>query len=86
MTKRASPLTVRGLDENTKRRLRIRAAVRGHSMEEEVRTILRAAVNSPDGGEADLGSAIHRRFAKYGGVELPISPREPDREPPQFDE
>ena len=34
-------ITVRNLDENLKRHLRIRAAENGRSMEEEVREILR---------------------------------------------
>ncbi|HXF87362.1 MAG TPA: plasmid stabilization protein, partial [Xanthobacteraceae bacterium] len=36
-------LTVRQLDEGTKKRLRLRAAKHGRSVEDEVRSILRAA-------------------------------------------
>jgi len=36
-------ITIRQLDENTKKRLRLRAANHGRSMEDEVRTILRGA-------------------------------------------
>ena len=73
-------LTIRNLDDGLKRRLRVRAAERGRSMEEEVREILREAV-----GEApprDLGRAIHARFAALGGVELALPARGPMREPP----
>ncbi|HSB60115.1 MAG TPA: plasmid stabilization protein, partial [Vicinamibacteria bacterium] len=37
-------ITIRRLDEKTKARLRIRAAQNGRSMEEEARTLLRAAL------------------------------------------
>jgi plasmid stability protein len=83
---KASPITVRGLDEDLKRKLRVRAAANGHSMEEEVRTILRDALGRTDKAQGDLGAAIRKRFAKYGGIDLPPSPRAPDREPPEFGE
>ena len=38
-------ITVRKLEDNVKKKLRIIAAENGHSMEEEVRQILRSAVN-----------------------------------------
>ena len=75
-------ITIRNLDEGVKRRLRVRAAENGRSMEEEARDILRRSV-----GEApppkDLGRAIHARFAALGGVELEL-PRGPMRPPPEF--
>ena len=39
-------ITVRNLDEGLKKRLRIRAAENGHSMEQEVRDILHAALEA----------------------------------------
>ncbi len=77
-------LNIRNLDETTRRRLRLRAAEHGHSMEEEIRTILRAAV-ADDTPATGLGSAIHALFAEQGGVELDLPPRLPGREPPAFD-
>jgi phosphopantothenoylcysteine decarboxylase/phosphopantothenate--cysteine ligase len=41
-------LTVRQLDEGTKKRLRLRAAKHGRSVEDEVRSILRAAAADPE--------------------------------------
>ena len=38
-------ITIRNFDEQTKSRLRQRAAQRGHSMEEEARIILRRALS-----------------------------------------
>ncbi len=40
-------LLVRGLDDDLKRQLRLRAAENGRSMEEEVRQILRQALSVP---------------------------------------
>ena len=39
-------LTLRNLDEGTKAQLRVQAARHGRSMEEEARTILRAAMEA----------------------------------------
>jgi antitoxin FitA len=77
-------LTIRNLDEPLKRSLRMRAASRNRSMEEEARQILRAALLEPAAPELDLGSRIRARFADMGGVELPIPLREPMRDPPDF--
>lgn len=67
-------LTVRGIDEQTKTRLRVRAARHGRSMEAEARAILRDALppEQPSGG---LGSRIHARFAAAGGAELKLPTR-----------
>ena len=77
-------LTIRNLDDAVKRRLRVRAASHGRSMEEEVRDILRAAVGEPPAAR-NLGRAIHARFAAIGGVELELPARGPMRAPPRFD-
>ncbi len=74
-------ITIRNLDEGLKTRLRIRAAARDRSMEEEARQILKAALDQPEPGERDLGSRIRARFAKLGDVQLPIAPREAVPEP-----
>ena len=75
-------LTIRNLDDELKALLRVEAAQHGHSMEEEVRTILRQALTKRIGHKG-LGSSIHQRFAALGGVELePVlrseQPRQPD--------
>ena len=77
-------ITVRNLDEWVKQSLRVRAAANGKSMEQEVRDILRAAVEDERPPSQDLASAIRSRFAPLGGVELEIPPRTAMREPPQF--
>ena len=76
-------ITIRNLGDGLKRRLRVRAAENGRSMEEEARDILRRTV-----GEApppkDLGRAVHARFAAPGGVELELPERGPTRPLPEF--
>jgi plasmid stability protein len=76
-------ITIRNLDDAVKQRLRMRAAEHGRSMEEEARDILRRAVGSTP-APANLGEAIHRRFAALGGAELDLPPRERMPEPPRF--
>lgn len=80
-------LTIRNLDERTKAQLRIQAARHGRSMEEEARTILRAAIEArqPAATAQGLGSRIHAHFAQLGGVELQIPARVSQPVPAQFD-
>jgi len=79
-------LNIRQLDPALKERLRIRAAHHGRSMEAEARAILKEVLmeKQPVTG-ADLATAIRRRFAPLGGVELELPPRQPGREPPRFE-
>jgi len=76
-------ITIRNLDEKTKARLRVRAAQHGRSMEEEARTVLRAALREGSFPRGNLAEAIHARFRRFGGVELRLPGREPIREPPR---
>jgi plasmid stability protein len=75
-------ITIRKLDEKTKARLRVRAAQHGRSMEEEARTLLRAALQNEVTPRTNLADAIRARFRRLGGVELRLPAREPMREPP----
>ena len=69
-------ITIRNLDDDLKRRLRVRAAEHGRSMEAEVRDILRQAVGQPNAPK-NLGQAIQVRFAALGGVDLHLPARTP---------
>jgi len=75
-------ITIRNLEDDIKQRLRVRAAVHGHSMEEEVRDILRRVM-----GEAapprNLAAAIRARLAPSTRVDLELPAREAMREPPR---
>jgi plasmid stability protein len=80
-----SSITIRNLDPTLKDRLRVRAAKHGHSMEAEVRTILRNTLQSPPRRlTRNFYERIHARFAALGGVELELPPREQARKPPRF--
>ena len=66
-------------------RLRLRAAQRGHSMEEEARNILSTALSQPDPPMAtNLADRIRQRFAPVGGVDLKIPRRGWMRKPIDF--
>jgi len=69
-------ITIRNLEETTKRKLKVRAAINGRSMEQEAREILKSALKSVPKKQVNLGEAIHRRFARLGGVDLERLPRE----------
>ncbi len=70
-------LTIRNLDDQLKSLLRIRAARHDHSMEEEVRSILRSALSASEdiGDSAGIGTRIRKRLEGAGGVELRLPPR-----------
>ena len=86
--KKMATLTVRNVDPEIQKRLRVRAAQNGRSMEAELRHILegvfRGEENEP---ELNLAEAIRRRFAPFGGVDdLVPHPRVPVGEPPELKE
>ena len=81
-------LTIRNLDDAVRDRLRRRAVEHGHSMEEEVRQILRQLVKPADTAAISegLGPRIHNHFAQLGGLELELpsrsdTPKAPSLEP-----
>jgi plasmid stability protein len=74
-------ITIRKLAETTKRKLRMRAARHGRSMEHEAREILQSALTRTDEEPEDIGQAIRNIFGPLGGVELDIPPRGPIRDP-----
>ncbi len=81
-----SSITIRNLDPAIKQSLRVRAAEHGHSMEAEARRILQSALKGAARHQGrTLYDRIHDRFAAIGGVDLELPPREPGREPSQFD-
>jgi antitoxin FitA len=59
-------ILIRGLDDDTKRRLQSRARSHGRSMEAEVRDILLDAVKAPAKNSKGLGSDIKRLFDGIG--------------------
>jgi plasmid stability protein len=77
-------ITIRNLDEALKRKLRVRAAQRNRSMEEEARDILRTALAQQPTQAGNLADAIRGRVEPFGGFELSFPPRGAMREPPDL--
>lgn len=73
-------LSVRRVDEETYKRLRVQAAEHGISMEEEVRRILAKAVAAPK----DIGDLALQLFGREHGVDLEV-PRREVHDPLHFD-
>ena len=69
-------ITIRQLDDTLKRKLRVRAAENGHSMEEEARIILRRVLDQQAAKPAaKFGTAARELFKPFGDVQLDIPPR-----------
>lgn len=75
-------IMVRNLDEDIKRRLRVRAARHGRSMEAEVRAILEDSVREPE----NFAETLMESFGGLGGVELDIPARTAHARPMEFDD
>jgi plasmid stability protein len=74
-------ITIRKLDDDLKRRLRVRAARHGRSMEGEAREIVRQVLGEK-APPRNLAAAIRARLAPLGGIDLELPPRGPIRELP----
>lgn len=78
---RMASITIRNLEETVKRKLKVRAAMHGRSMEQEAREILKSALAKSPKQQPNLGERIRAIFGPLGGVELEPLPREPMEEP-----
>lgn len=67
-------VSIRGLDDEVRERLRVRAAQHGRSMEAEIRAILTDAVRPPS-HSIGLAQALLSRFGDLGGVDLELPAR-----------
>ncbi len=76
-------ITIRNVDDEIKRLLRIRAAQHGVSMEEEARRILREAL-SPPVSPAPMGQRLRERFAEVACEEFSLPGRHVPLTPPSF--
>lgn len=74
-------ITIRNLEADTKRKLKIRAALNGRSMEQEAREILKSTLAQTSKKKANVAERIREIFGPMGGVELERLPREPIRDP-----
>ncbi len=66
-------ISVRNIDDRVYKRLRVRSAAHGISMEEEVRRIIQRFVNMPE----LLGELALECFGPANGVELELPYRQP---------
>lgn len=73
-------LTIRNVDDATRRRIQLRAARNGRSMEAEVREALSGLYGQASFGDALL-TATRRFRDDVGGVELELPPRSTPRVP-----
>jgi plasmid stability protein len=78
-------ILVRKVDDTLKRKLQRRAERHGHSMEEEVRNILRNAVKDESKPEKGLGTMIAERFRGLGLQEGDIQELRIEPRIPKFD-
>jgi plasmid stability protein len=78
-------LTIRNLDDALKTRLRIRAAERGRSMEEEARHILRRTLFGEEEPATNLAVLAQELFGPEHGVDLDLPERGPARGIPSFE-
>ena len=76
-------ISVRGLDDGVKQKLRRRAAAHGRAMEAEVRAIITMAVTDEQ-PRRDLFDVLLDRFDELGGVHLELPAREPVRDRMDF--
>jgi len=74
-------ITIRNLEADTKRRLKIRAAMNGRSMEQEAREILKSALTRSSKKKANVAERIREIFGPLGGVAVERLPHEPLRDP-----
>lgn len=81
-------LTVRNVEEDTKQRLRLRAARHGRSMEEEVRTVLREAATTTDNRTrlTNLYDDIRELVVPHGGFDIPVPERQRAARPIPFED
>jgi antitoxin FitA len=75
-------LLIRGVDPELKKALQIQAVEHGHSLQSEIKQILKNNVTpSPRQQIPNIAEAIRRLFEPLGGVELEPYPDKPVGEP-----
>lgn len=81
-------LTVRNVEDETKQRLRLRAARNGHSLEEELRSIIRSAATAKEAAPrgSNLYDDIRELVEPHGGFEIPVADRQPVARPIPFED
>lgn len=75
----STAITIRQLPDEAKRKLRLRAAANGRSMEAEARDILVTTLNQSASVDLTWIQQLVELGREADGVELPLEPREPAR-------
>lgn len=78
-------ITIRRLSEQTKERLRVRAAAHGRSMESEARHILDEALSRPLRADLNWAQQLVELTRDAGGGPLPIPERTDQARAAQFE-
>lgn len=68
-------ITIQGLQESTKKSLRVQAEQAGVSLESYIRNILKKVSASPNAGIIDILSLAEKYFGSKHGVELELPKR-----------
>jgi len=68
-------ITIRGLDDGIKQRLRTSAAAHGRSMEAEARELLKSGLAAQNMSGAEFLASIRAIVEPLGGIELTPYPR-----------
>ena len=81
-------MTVRGVSGRAKQALRIRAARHGHSMAEELRSLLDQVADEelPQQTTSNFADEMLALFGKEDGFDIELPERDEGREPPSFDD
>ena len=82
---REANVTTHCPDEGLKRRRRARIAGNDSSDKPGDQSTQPASPDAEASASPNLASSIRARFAPLGGIELELPPREPIRNPPNFD-
>lgn len=78
-------VSLRGLDDDVRDRLRVRAARHGRSMEAEIRAILIESVSEHAAADSPFVMLLNH-FSELGGVDLDLPPRTTMPRAPDFSE
>ncbi|MGH2907212.1 MAG: FitA-like ribbon-helix-helix domain-containing protein [Solirubrobacterales bacterium] len=73
-------ITIRNLEDETKAKLKLRAAQHGRSMEAEARAILEDVTSAPTRPQ-NIGVALIELGKKFGPIDIPREPYEETRNP-----
>jgi plasmid stability protein len=82
-------VTVRDVEDETKQRLRLRAARHGNSLEAELRVVLREAASAREKVSRpprNLYDAVRELVEPHGGFDIPIPPRQRAPRPVPFED